>query len=144
MKLAEKQEKVWELINQGLTASEIAKKLKISRQAVSIYFRQAKIKITEILLDLAECIDAEILKLDAAKGVLIGRIRQINEKVYLIYLPQSGPYAIYESAVKTGVCPNNSICKKIIKYFLDKIEKKNIPDKEILRYIISIFVEKLL
>ena len=110
MKLAEKQERVWELSNQGLSVSEIAKKLGISRQAVSIYFRQAKTRMTEILLDLAESIDAEILKLDVAKGVLIGRIRQINEKVYLIYVPQIGPCAIYESAIKTGICPDNSVC----------------------------------
>ena len=126
MKLAEKQERVWELSNQGLSVSEIAKKLGISRQAVSIYFRQAKTRMTEILLDLAESIDAEILKLDVAKGVLIGRIRQINEKVYLIYVPQIGPCAIYESAIKTGICPDNSVCKKIIRYFSGKIKKKNI------------------
>ncbi|MCD6514750.1 MAG: hypothetical protein J7L07_07480 [Candidatus Odinarchaeota archaeon] len=144
MKLAEKQERVWELSNQGLSVSEIAKKLGISRQAVSIYFRQAKTKMTEILLDLAESIDAEILKLDVAKGVLIGRIRQINEKVYLIYVPRVGPCTIYESTVKTCICPDGSVCKKVIRYFLNKIKDRNLQDKEILQYIISNFVEKLL
>lgn len=142
MKLARQQELAWQLYKEGLSISRIAEEMNITKQAVSVYIKQAKARITEILINLAEIMDCEILKFDARKAILIGRVRQTREKVYIVYIPESGPCVIYSSAVEKGYCPEKSTCRKVINYYLKRIRRSKKNMKNVLRYIVSKFIEQ--
>jgi len=117
LRLPEKQELVWEMSLRGKGVVEIAKKLGISKQAVSMYLKQARAKLSEIFLDLANFMDLSIVKMDVRRGILIGNIKQTGERVFIFYIPFEGPMAIYESVLKTGKCTEDINCLKVIQFY---------------------------
>ncbi|MGQ4892829.1 MAG: hypothetical protein ACP6IP_10140 [Candidatus Njordarchaeia archaeon] len=133
MKIPKKQEKVWCMHLKGIPQSEIARKLGLSRQAISLYLREAVAKLNRYFIELSEVMDLDIKKLDAFKGFLIGINRQTGEKVYLIYIPSVGVRALYYSEKRPLRCSEYSNCKEIINYISQltgkKTERESLSDQ---------------
>ena len=125
LRLPEKQEKVWELSWKGISQKAIAEILGISKQAVSMYLKQAKAKLTEILLDIANAADLSVLKIDAQRGILIGKSKQLNERVFVFYIPKKGPIVIFEQVIKQKRIPEDSIIWSVIDFYGELFRENN-------------------
>lgn len=137
LKLPEKQEQVWEMNLKGLPVVEIAEKLGISKQAVSMYLKQARAKLSEIFLEIANLMDLSIVKLDAKKGILIGDIKQIGERVFVFYIPSRGPLTIYKDTLNTGECGEDTNCSKVIQFYHEFLGIKHDDIKKVLKEILK-------
>lgn len=125
LRLPEKQEKVWELSLKGISQKAIAEILGISKQAVSMYLKQAKAKLTEILLDVANAADLSVLKIDAQRGILIGKNKQLNEKVFIFYIPKRGLAIIFERIIRKENIPEDSVVWSVIDFYKGFFQEDN-------------------
>ena len=136
--LPEKQEKVWFFSCLGMPQKSISDILKISRQATSLYLREALSKIRKLFLSLASVLDIDILGFDEKCGMLIGRSRQTGFKIILIYIPRIGIKTIFYRENEYPPCKKITSCKLIEEYiqknFLKNIEKLS-PEKKIKKII---------
>ena len=137
LKLPEKQEQVWEMNLKGLPVVEIAEKLGISKQAVSMYLKQARAKLSEIFLEIANLMDLSIVKLDVKKGILICDIKQIGERVFVFYLPSRGTLTIYKDILNTGECSEDTNCSKVIQFYREFLGIKHDDKKRLLKEILK-------
>ncbi|MGQ4891071.1 MAG: hypothetical protein ACP6IP_01145 [Candidatus Njordarchaeia archaeon] len=109
---------------EGYDRRSIAKKLKLSKQAVSAYLREALSKLNNFFIELSEIMDLDIKKFETAEGVLVGVNRQTGDLVYIIYIPKIGFRTIFYSNIREYNCPNYSSCYEAIRYLLAKDEDK--------------------
>jgi len=107
-------EEIWLSIAKGEKEVNIANKLNITRQAVSKAAREARAKITSMFLELAESLNLDVIRVNAEKGFMIARSRQLGLRVYAFYIPGKGirilfgikPYCQGESM--------SQVCKLIV------------------------------
>jgi len=135
LRLPNKQEMTWELYLKGKKITEIAQELGISKQAVSLYLKHARAKIMDIFVSLANIMDLDIIKMNAEKGILIGTIRQTNERIFIFYIPKKGPLAIY-SRVFDSKINESSNCKAVIEFYSKLL---NIREKDPKKALLKIF-----
>jgi len=113
-KLPDRMEEIWLSTVMGENEVDIAKRLNITRQAVSKAVREARAKITSMFLELAESLNIDIIKVNAGKGFMVARSRQLGLRVYAFYIPNKGIRVLF------GIKPYcqgenmNQICKLII------------------------------
>ncbi len=139
LRLPEKQEKVWRMISEGLSQKDISEILGITKQAVSQYCRQAREKLATIFITIAKILDLDIHKLSTERGILIGRCRQIDKRVFVFYIPGSGPIALFEDALNTKLDIGTSSLIYLIDYFKQKCKCNSI--RRVLEYAIA-YAEK--
>ncbi len=108
----------------GERGTEIARKLGISRQAVSKSLREARSRLAEIFLTLAETLYSDIVRVDLAHGYCILRNRQTNQKIYVFYIPDQGPIALLSRQINCS--QHNRLCKTIV----EAATKWNIVDRK--------------
>ena len=92
---------------------ELAKKLGISKQAVSKTLKEARSKLTEIFIRLSEILNSDIIKINVEKGYAILRNRQTGKKIYIFYVPGYGPQTLFEDKIECNNT-NKSICTRIM------------------------------
>ncbi len=97
----------------GLREIEVAERLKISKQAVSKALREARGKLAEIFLGIAEVLNADIVRVDISRGFAIIRVRQLNTKAYILYVPGKGARVIFKRRVECSG-ENESLCRDIM------------------------------
>ncbi|QDA30886.1 hypothetical protein FH039_03680 [Thermococcus indicus] len=113
-KLPEGMERVWLMRARGMREVEIAEALGISRQAVNKALRDARMKLFEAFLGLAEVFSWEIARVNAEKGFMVarGRCPDKTVRVYVLYFPGKGvraffgenlPDYVLEHAVEVGI-----------------------------------------
>ncbi len=97
----------------NLKEIEVAERLSISKQAVSKALREARGRLAQIFLTLAETLNADIVKVDVSRGCAVIRIRQLGMKAYLIYVPGKGVRTLFQQNM---VCneENEALCRDII------------------------------
>ncbi len=98
-KLPSRMEEIWLMKARGLREIEIAEKLNISKQAVNKAIREAKAKLFEMFLGLAEVFGLEVIRVNVEKGFMVAnmRIRGDVRRVYLFYLPRIGVKAFFDN-----------------------------------------------
>jgi len=84
----------------GRREVEVAEELGVSRQAVNKALKEARGRLAEMFLSLAEILDADIVKVDVKRGYAVLRLRQLGEKAYVVYVPQKGPRILFERGVE--------------------------------------------
>ncbi len=136
LRLPNKQEIVWELYLKGKKITEIAQELGISKQAVSLYLKYARAKIMDIFVALANVMDLDIIKMNAEKGILIGIIRQTNERIFIFYIPKKGPLAIYSRVLDSEI-KENSNCRAVIEFYSNLLNIREKDPKKVLLKILS-------
>ena len=81
---------------QGFKEVEVAKELGISKQAVNKALKEARGRLAEMFLSLAEILNADITRVNVSKGYAVLRLRQLNESAYAIYVPGKGLRVLFE------------------------------------------------
>ncbi len=97
----------------GLREVDIARRLNITRQAVSKALKEAKARLTEIFITLADILNADLVRVELSKGYAVLRIRQNNTRAYIIYVPGRGPRIIFKDGLDCS-SDNMKLCSEIV------------------------------
>ena len=111
----EKQLSLWRLRRDGLSISEIASKLGISRQAVHKGLQSVDAKIYRALTSAAASAKIEIKRVDVEKGLLIGWSPWLKSDVYMTFSAKNGVQMWFEQEKDCGSCPFRSDCLRILR-----------------------------
>lgn len=125
-KLPEGMERIWLMHARGMREIEIAESLGISRQAVNKALREAKSKLFEMFLGLAEVFGFEVIRVSAGKGFMVANARA--NRVYFFYIPQKGVRAFFADA---------EFPEYLLKYALELGLIKSLDKEELLHVLES-------
>ncbi len=79
----------------GKRESEVARELGVSKQAVNKFVREGRARLTEIFIEVAEVLHADIVRINLSKGYAIIKPRQLGVKAYVFYVPGGGPRVVF-------------------------------------------------
>lgn len=103
---------VWDLMRRGLSQSEIARKLNISRQAVNQLARSIPEKVSAALYDASTLNRIEPRVVDAVRGVLLGWSKEFHTEAVITMNSKSGLRVWYKHNLgKCKICPDRKTCK---------------------------------
>ena len=111
-KLPDRMEEIWFSIAKGEREIEVATRLNITRQAVNKAVKEARAKITSMFLELAESLSLDIIRVNAEKGYMVARSRQLGLRVYAFYVPRRGVCVIF--GMKPYCQGLENVCKAIV------------------------------
>lgn len=103
---------IWDLYRKGLSQTQIASKLEVSRQAVHKTLNKANNRVLRALLDTAQVNKLDIGKVDPAKGVLVGYSPGFHSRVFLIYSSKNGMQLWYEHQGQCNGCQRREECTR--------------------------------
>lgn len=113
--LTPRQRSIWRMRRVGLTESNIASKLNISRQAVHKALNSAEAKILKALIDAAELNRFEVRKVDAVRGILVGFSPGFKLRVFLTYSVKNGVQLWYEHRGQCDGCQRRKECIQMLR-----------------------------
>ncbi|RLE90987.1 MAG: hypothetical protein DRJ55_05385 [Thermoprotei archaeon] len=93
---------------------DIAAKLGVTKQAVSKSLREARARLTQIFLTVAELLNSDIARINVEKGFMILRNRQTGARLYVIYVPGQGPLVLFAEKIECTSL-NKPFCEKLVK-----------------------------
>ena len=88
--LTQSQRTVWQLISKGLSVSNIADKLKTTRQYVNQTRLTAEAKLSNTLLEVAQVNDLQVTKLYPKQAILLGYHPALKRKAIVTYTTSHG------------------------------------------------------
>jgi hypothetical protein len=104
----------------GVSQSEIARKLHISRQAVNQLAQTIPTRITEALNDAAKLNEVETRLINSAQGILFGYSREFQTNVLIAVHPEGGLRIWYQHNFgRCKICPNKKQCKSSLMKTID-------------------------
>ncbi len=112
--LTDRQALMWSLKLKGLDNISIARKLKISRQAVSKALSIAELKIVKSLLEVAKASKIEVRNIIPNKSILIGYSYEFNREAIITFSTSNGIYVWYRNHGNCKSCPLVKKCKEIL------------------------------
>lgn len=104
MTITKKESNIWELRFKGFNRSEIARKLDITRQAISKALKNTDSKILHELNRNARTLGLAVTLVNSEKGILLGYTPQIKAKTMIFYLPKSGFHTWFEYGDRCEEC----------------------------------------
>jgi len=111
---------IWTLMRDGVSQSEIARRLHISRQAVNQLIQTIPIRITEALNDASKLNGVEPKIIDSAKGVMLGYSRELQTDVVITMHPETGLRIWYQHSLgRCKICPDKKQCKSRLMKMVD-------------------------
>src|SRR6266571_816079 len=90
MELTPNQRTVVDLVGQGLSFSEVARKLAVTKQHIQQTYRLATSMVLSGLIDVARANQVEVRKVDPSKGVLWGYSPWLKNQVFITFTPKRG------------------------------------------------------
>jgi hypothetical protein len=88
--LSQSQKTIWALLGTGLTVTNIAEKLKTTRQYVNQTRLTAQTKLATTLLEVAEVNNLQVTKLIPQQAILLGYQPELKKKAILTYTTTHG------------------------------------------------------
>ncbi len=88
--LSHKQKTVWSLLGKGFSVSDIADKLKTSRQFVNQTRLTAEAKLSTTLLEVAQANDLQVTRLYPKEAILLGYHPALKRKAVVTYSSNHG------------------------------------------------------
>ncbi len=113
--LTGRQLNVWDMMRDGLSQSEIARRLNVSRQAINQLVETIPEKITAALNDAAKLNRVEPRHIDTSKGILFGWSRDFQTEAVVALTPRGGLQVWYQHSLgKCEICPDKRQCKSTL------------------------------
>jgi len=103
---------VWSLHRKGLSQAQIASKLGVSRQAVHKTLDKANDRVLRSLLDTAQINKLDLIKVNSAKGFLVGYSLDFHSRVTLLYSSKNGVQLWYEHQGQCEGCQKREECTR--------------------------------
>ncbi len=98
----------------GEKGSDVARKLGVSKQAISKFVREGRARLTEIFVEVAEVLQADLIRINPTRGYAVMKIRQLGLKAYAIYVPGVGPRVLFEDSPRCSGEARKT-CREIIR-----------------------------
>jgi DNA-binding CsgD family transcriptional regulator len=112
--LSARQRDIWGLLRDGLTQSEIARRLSITRQTVHQLANTIPEKMAAALNDAAALNNLTPIQVDVNKGILFGWSREFNTET-VIAMTREGLRVWYKHDLgKCEICPDRRGCKSTL------------------------------
>jgi len=105
---------LWKMKRSGLSISEIASRLGISRQAVHKGLQAVEAKISRALILTAKASRIEIRRIDLERGFLVGYSPGLNVDVYVTFSYSNGVQIWFKHEGNCRECSLRENCKRII------------------------------
>lgn len=106
---------VWDLMRGGLSQSEIARKLNITRQAVNQLAQTIPERITAALYDASKLNGVEPRHVDSSKGILLGWSRDFQTEAVITLNREAGLRVWYRHNLgQCKICPDKKQCKSML------------------------------
>ena len=123
--LTSKQSAAWSSFQRGITAIEIAKRMKTTRQNVHQTLKIAEVKISKTLLDVARSNGLEIKALQPEKGILLGYNPLLKRNVVVTYTSKNGVrvWYWYDNPEKID---DEKLLQETREYLLNEAEERGI------------------
>jgi DNA-binding transcriptional regulator LsrR (DeoR family) len=128
----------------GISQSEIARRLHITRQAVNQMVQTIPVRITEALNDAAKLNGVETKMIDSVKGVMLGYSREIQTNVVITMHPETGLRIWYQHNLgRCDICPDKKQCKSKILKMVDSwgvtvtAKEKNLAPSKLANLVFS-------
>jgi transcriptional regulator with XRE-family HTH domain len=100
------------MTRRGLSQSEIARRLGISRQAVNQLAQSIPNKMTAALYDASKLNRVEPRTIDTARGVLVGWSNEFQTDVVITLNPKAGLRVWYQHNIgRCTICPDKKQCR---------------------------------
>lgn len=113
--VTEKESQIWSLRFRGSSGSEIARKLGITRQAISKALKNVDTKILQTLNDNARMMGLAVTSVDTGRGILLGYHPQTKTKTMVFYLPKSGIQSWFQHEGECEGCITKDRCISVLK-----------------------------
>ena len=101
---------IWSRFRKGLSQSQIATELEVSRQAIHKTLHKANIRVLESLQDTAKINKLDVISVDPSKGFLVGYSPGFRSRVFLTYGPKNGIQLWYEHKGQCEGCQRYEEC----------------------------------
>jgi len=120
---------IWGMRRDGLSFTDIARRLGITKQAVSKAMKSIDDKVAKTLEATAKAAKIEVRHVNSAKGVLLGYSYESNDRVIVTFSTRHGVHIWHYHGTGCEGCELCETCRKII---LDEAEERGITltDKE--------------
>ena len=105
---------IWDLRRIGMPQVDIAKRLGISRQAVSQALEDATGRVNKALTEQAQISKIEIESIDATNGLLSGWSREFSVKAVISVSRRDGLQVWYEHEADCAHCNRYSACQSYL------------------------------
>jgi len=102
------------MLQSGLSQSEIARRLNVSRQAVNKLVDAIPERITSALNDAAKLDRVDPKYLDVSKGVLFGWSRDLQTEVVIAMGPEGLQTWYQHNLGRCNMCPDEARCKSML------------------------------
>ncbi|MFQ6120381.1 MAG: hypothetical protein ACE5KE_10910 [Methanosarcinales archaeon] len=122
--IKERQFTIWNLRRSGLIGSEIARKLKITRQAVSKALQGMDAHISKTLLEMAKSNQIEVQSVNFEKGILFGKSVPFNTGAIIFVSAKYGVQVWYEHDGNCNNCNRYKDCMEILWDLADEMNLK--------------------
>jgi len=120
--LTGRQMRVWDLMRDGLSQSDIARELDISRQAVNQLVQTIPEKITAALYDAAKLNGVEPRNVDSSHGILLGWSRDFETEAVITVSTETGLRVWYRHNLgKCKICPDRRRCTSALLRSVDAL-----------------------
>jgi len=114
--------RVWDLMRDGLSQSDIARKLNVSRQAVNQLVQTIPEKITAALYDAAKLNGVEPRHVDTSHGILLGWSRDFETEAVITVNRETGLRVWYKHNLgKCKICPDRRQCTSALLRSVDAL-----------------------
>jgi transcriptional regulator with XRE-family HTH domain len=110
-----KESQIWSFRFKGFSGSEIARRLGITRQAISKTLKNVDAKILQTLNENARMMGLAVTSVDPEKGILLGYHPQTKTKTMVFYLPGSGVQAWFRHEGECEGCITWERCMKVLR-----------------------------
>jgi len=128
---------IWDMMRKGLSQSEVARRLNISRQAVNQLTQPIPEKVTAALYDASRLNRIEPEFVDNVRGVLFGWSKEFQTETIITLNPKVGLRVWYQhDRGRCKICPIKKECRSSLlesanEYglFLTKTERNLDPSK---------------
>ncbi len=112
--VTKKESHVWTLRFKGLNGTEIAKKLEVTRQAISKTLKNVDAKILRTLNENAGMMGLAVTSVDTERGILLGYHPQTRTKTMVFYLPKSGIQSWFQHDGECEGCITKDRCMSVL------------------------------
>jgi transcriptional regulator with XRE-family HTH domain len=104
--------RVWDMLRGGLSQSDIARKLSISRQAVNQMAQSIPDKVTSALNDAARLNRIDPRLIDDSRGILLGWSKEFQTETVITLDPRAGLRVWYQHNLgRCEICPDKKQCR---------------------------------
>jgi len=94
-RLPERMEEAWLLTARGMSEADAARELGTTRQAVNKAVREARARLSSWFVEMAEALNADLIRMDCSRGFAVMRSRQLGLRIYVVYAPGRGLRAVF-------------------------------------------------